>query len=327
MDTWVLAASLLAGAAVVLLSFGVWSLATVERQRVAWRVSRTGIRTPEARVQDVRLQDRSRAMFTPVDRAISKYTWAQKASQQLQKAEVNLTLSEFIALRVLATFVVVAVPLFFAFREDELLIGLAGIGAGVLVWWQIGAFVRRKIQRRQNAIEAHLDEALVNLAGSLRAGFSFPQACQMAVPQLHWPLNEEIQAMLEEVNVGAALDNALRNLAERVQSYEMDITVNAVLVQRQVGGSLAEILDSLARTLRERRELRGHIMALTAQQRLSAYFVAGIPLLTLGLLCITSWQFMAPLFLTFVGNILMAIGVIMDILGFLVMRRLTRIDY
>jgi tight adherence protein B len=68
-------------------------------------------------------------------------------------------------------------------------------------------------------------------------------------------------------------------------------------------------------------------MALTAQQRLSAYFVAGVPLLTLGFLCLTSWQFMKPLFVTFTGNILITIGVIMDLLGFLVMRRLTRIDF
>jgi tight adherence protein B len=246
---------------------------------------------------------------------------------ELQKAQINLYLSEFIAIRVVVTFVVVALPLFFAFREGELLIGLAGVGAGIVVWWQIADFVRNKIRRRQAATEAHLADALVNIAGSLRAGFSFPQACQMAVPQLHWPLNEEIQDMLEEVNVGRSLDDALKNLAERVQTYEMDITVNAVLVQRQVGGSLAEILDSLARTLRERKELRGHLMALTAQQRLSAYFVAGIPLLTLAFLSLTSWQFMKPLFVTFTGNILITIGVIMDLLGFLVMRRLTRIDF
>jgi tight adherence protein B len=133
--------------------------------------------------------------------------------------------------------------------------------------------------------------------------------------------------MIEDVNVGASLDDALRGLSERVESYEMDITVNAVLVQRQVGGSLAEILDNLAKTIRERRELRGHLMALTAQQRLSAYFVAGVPILMLGLLSLTSWQFMKPLFVTFIGNILIAVAILMDLLGFLVMRRLTRIDF
>ena len=140
-------------------------------------------------------------------------------------------------------------------------------------------------------------------------------------------MKDEMRTMLEEVNVGASLDDALRNMAERIESYEVDITVNAVLVQRQVGGSLAEILDNVARTIRERRELRGHIMALTAQQRLSAYFVAGVPIFMAGFLSVISWEFMKPLYLTTVGNILLAIGLTLDMVGFLVMRRLTKIDF
>jgi tight adherence protein B len=199
--------------------------------------------------------------------------------------------------------------------------------AGAFIWWQFGAWVRRRINRRREAIEAHLDETLTNLSGSLRAGFSFVQACQMAIPQLPWPLKDELQSLIEDINVGASLDDALRHLAERVGSYEMDITVNAVLVQRQVGGSLAEVLESIAATIRERRELQGHVMALTAESRLSAYLVAGVPVFMLGLLSLTSWQFMKPLFVTTIGNVLLAVGVVLDMLGFLVMRRLGRIDY
>ena len=329
MDVTILLASLLAGAAVVLVSYGAWSLAATERQRVSWRVSRTGvgIRPQGQHVADLRVQDRQHAVFTPVDRALAKYSWAEKARQQLDQAEINLYLSEFIAIRVVATAIVVAVPLAFAVSEGLLLVGLGGIAAGVFVWWQIGASVRRRINRRRDAIEAHLDETLVNLSGSLRAGFSFIQACQMAVSQLPWPLKDEFQELIEDINVGASLDDALRHLAERVGSYEMDIAVNAVLVQRQVGGSLAEVLDNIAATIRERRELHGHLMALTAQERLSAIFVASVPIFMLGLLSLTSWQFMKPLFVTTTGNILMAVGLFMDMVGFLVMRRLARIDY
>ena len=328
MDMTILLASILAGVAAVLVSYGAWSVATAERERVSWRVSRTGIGVrPTARTADVRVADRSHAVFSPVDRAIARYGWAERAAQQLAKAEVNLHLSEFIAARVIATAGVLAVALVVAIKEGNLLIGLGGAVAAAFIWWQFGSFVRRRIQRRKSSIEARLDDMLINLSGSLRAGFSFTQACQMAIPQLAWPLKQELQSMIEEINVGLSLDDALRNLAERVESYEMDITVNAVLVQRQVGGSLAEILDSLAGTIRERRELRGHLMALTAQQRLSAIFVAAVPVFMLGLLSLTSWQFMKPLFVTQVGNILIVIGMLMDLVGFLLMRRMTRIDY
>jgi tight adherence protein B len=329
MDSMVLLASVVTAAAVLLISYGVWSMVAADRTRVAWRVSRTGIgvRPQAQRTTDVRVQGRTSAIFTPVDRALSRYTWAEKARLDFQKAEIHLHLSEFIAMRVLATGVTFVIFLVIALSAGVFLVALAGVAVAAFIWWQTGSIVRRRIQRRVRAVEAHLDEALVAIAGSLRAGFSFPQACQMSINQLRWPLKEEMRAMLEEVNVGAALDDALRNMAERVDSYEFDITVNAVLVQRQVGGSLSEILDNVARTVRERRELRGHIMALTAQQRLSAYFVAGVPIFMAGFLSIISWEFMKPLYLTSVGNILLAIGLVLDMLGFLVMRRLTKIDF
>jgi tight adherence protein B len=329
MDLTILLASVLAGAAVLLVSFGAWSLSGAERQRVAWRVSRTGIgiRPQTLSTADVRLPDRQHVVFSPVDRALSHYSWAQNARNELAKAGIDFYLSEFIGLRVFLTGAVLVIPLVIAISNGQLLVGIGAVVAAVIVWWQVGAFVRNRIKRRQNALEAQLDDALVNISGSLRAGFSFTQACQMAIPQLRWPLQDEMKNLIEEINVGASLDDALRDLAQRVESYEMDIAVNAVLVQRQVGGSLAEVLDSIARTIRERRELRGHIMALTAQQRLSAIFVAGVPVFMLGLLSLTSWQFMKPLFVTQTGNILIALGLLLDLLGFLLMRRLTRIDY
>ena len=326
MDTLGVLATALAAVSVSLIGYGAWSLATAEKARVAWRVSRTGIgirRRPES-AADVRVHGRSNAVFAPVDRTLSKFGWAERSRLELEKAEISLHLSEFILIRVGATALVFAVVWMIG---GSFIFLLAGLGAAAVVWWQSGAYVRRRLNRRRQAIEAQLDRALVNLSGSLRAGFSFLQACQMSVNQLEWPLQGEMREMLEEVNVGASIDEALRNLANRIESYEVDIAVNAVLVQRQVGGSLAEILDNVAKTIRERRELRGHIMALTAQQRLSAIFVALVPVFMAVFLSLTSWQFMKPLYLTVTGNVLMAVGVVLDVLGFLVMRRLTKIDF
>jgi tight adherence protein B len=327
MDTVVLLATVLGAAAVGLLTFAIFNLATAERERVAVRVSRTGIgaRGGQGPVTDVRAQGRNSNFFAPLDRALVRCSWAEKSRLELDQAELAVHISEFVIMRALATlltFVVIALVGGF-----QLLFILFGLIAAVLVYWQFGAFVRRRISRRREAIDAQLDQALVSIAGSVRAGFSFLQACQLSVSQMEWPLKEEFEAMLEEVSVGASIDDALRNLAEKVESYEVDIAVNAVLVQRQVGGSLAEILANVAHTIRERRELRGHLMALTAQQRLSAIFVASVPIGMAVLLSLTSWQFMKPLYLTLTGNILLSIGIIMDILGFLVMRRMTRIDF
>jgi tight adherence protein B len=327
MDTVVVLATVLGAAAVGLLTFGIISMATAERDRVAMRVSRTGIgvRHIQGPATDVRVHGRASNFFAPIDRALVRYSWAERSRLELDQADLALHISEFVIMRALgtlATFAIIALVGGF-----QLLFILFGLIAAAVAYWQFGAFVRRRISRRRNAIDAQLDQALVSIAGSVRAGFSFLQACQLSVNQMQWPLKQEFEAMLEEVSVGASIDDALRNLSEKVESYEVDIAVNAVLVQRQVGGSLAEILDNVAHTIRERRELRGHLMALTAQQRLSAIFVASVPIGMAVLLSLSSWQFMKPLYLTLTGNILLSVGIIMDILGFLVMRRMTRIDF
>jgi tight adherence protein B len=327
MDTVVLLATVLGAAAVGLLTFGIFSMATAERDRVAMRVSRTGIgvRHIQGPATDVRVHGRASNFFAPIDRALVRYSWAGRSRLELDQADLALHISEFVIMRALGTLAMFAIIALIG--GFQLLFILFGLIAAAVAYWQFGAFVRRRISRRRNAIDAQLDQALVSIAGSVRAGFSFLQACQLSVNQMQWPLKQEFEAMLEEVSVGASIDDALRNLSEKVESYEVDIAVNAVLVQRQVGGSLSEILDNVAHTIRERRELRGHLMALTAQQRLSAIFVASVPIGMAVLLSLTSWQFMKPLYLTLTGNILLSVGIIMDILGFLVMRRMTRIDF
>lgn len=327
MDSLALLATVLGAAAAGLIGYSLVGASVTERARVAFRVSRTGIglRQSGTGAADLRLRARSQAVFAPVDHALSSYSWAERARRELELAEINLHVSEFVAIRVVASVLAFALVLLAA--GTAFLAVMGALGASLVVWFLVGGYVRRRINRRKQQIEAQLDGVLIHITGSLRAGFSFLQACQMSVNQMAWPLKQEFTAMLEDVNVGASLDDALRSLAQRLESYEVDIAVNAVLVQRQVGGSLAEILENVAHTIRERRELRGHIMALTAQQRLSSYFVAAVPVFMAALLSLISWQFIKPLYLTFTGNILLSIGIVLDVLGFLLMRRLTRIDF
>jgi len=328
-DALVLLTAIVGATAVALVSYGVWTIATAEREQVAWRVSRTGIgvRTRTEPFVDVRVQGRSSAIFTPIDRALIRYDWADSISILLRRAEINLYVSEYLVIRALAAFIPFVLFTFAALSSSQAIFLFLGVVVAGLLWWQVGAFVGRRIGARQRGIDDRLDEALAHLAGSLRAGFSFLQACQMVVPQLDGPLKAEFEEMLEDVNVGASMEDALKGLAERISSYEVDIAVNAVLVQRQVGGSLAEILSSVANTIRERRELRGHLFALTAQQRVSAYFVASVPFVLGIFLSLTSWHFMAPLYTTLAGNIMLTAGIVLDISGFVLMHRLTRVDF
>ena len=115
------------------------------------------------------------------------------------------------------------------------------------------------------------------LANSLRAGSSFLQAVEMIVREAQPPISTEFARVIREVNLGLPLDDALANLQRRVRSDDLDLMTTAIAIHHTVGGNLAEILDSIAYTIRERVRIKGEIKTLTAQQRMSGYVVGFLP--------------------------------------------------
>jgi tight adherence protein B len=325
-DTLVLLTSAAVAASVVLISLGLRLVATEERGRISLRVQRSGraATRPAARA-DVTWQAQRAGFFTSLEEPLHRFTWLQDVRDDLRRAGLDLHASEYFLFRFAAAVTAGAVVVLIF--GVSLLLGAVAVLTGVLVWIIPAVLVRRRIQKRQSLLESQLDSALTSLASAIRAGFSFLQACQMTTTQMKAPLRQEMEEALEETTIGVTIEEALVGMARRIRSYEVDIVVNAVMVHRSVGGNLAEILDSIARTLRQRRELRGHLMALTAQQRLSALFVSGVPVFMAVFLSLTSWDFMKPLWTTNTGGLLLLGGLVLDVLGFLVMRRLTRIDF
>lgn len=323
MDPLILITAGLVALSAVLTTVGFRSVAAAYSDRIDSRLARRGTSSSGA-AASVTIQQTSRGIFASLDRPLSKLNWAQRMRLNLKQADVNLHVSEFIFLRLLLS---VGGGLAIAVIGASLLTTVAGLIIGLMTWFVAGRWVAARIEHRRRRLEGQLDSALLGLATSLKSGFGFLQACQLSLDQLEWPLEDEIEDLLEDVSLGSSIDDALRAMAERVHSYEMDLMVNAILVQRSVGGDVGNTLENIARTLRERRELNGHIMSLTAQQRLSAYFVSGLPVLVGAFLSLTSWEFMRPLFTTQTGQILIGFGIVFDILGFLAIRRLTKIDF
>lgn len=326
MDTLVLLTSVSVAASIVLIAAGLRLVTMEETGRISLRVQRSGrVALRPATTADVRWQEKRRSLLNSLERPIHSFGWSQAVRDDLRRAEINLHVSEYVLVRfALATTSACVVLVLFSLAVLPI---AAALAVFIVMWLLPATMVSRRVQRRQFMIDQQLDGALVSIAGGIRAGFSFLQSCQIAANQLQWPLRSEIEEALEETALGVSIEDALTNMAQRVRSYELDIVVNAVMVHRAVGGNLADILESVAATIRERRELRGHLMALTAQQRLSAVFVAGVPAFMAAFLSLTSWEFMEPLWTTTTGNVLLVIGVVLDILGFLVMRHLTRIDF
>jgi tight adherence protein B len=323
-DTLLLVTSLLMGTAVTLIVLGFRMVTSVDSVRISSRIERSHRTTIGQQAEPGLGRQEQRGLLGAFESPLRNFRWIEDCSDELARAGVTLRVTEYLLMRV-ALSLLVAIVIVVAWA------GVAAILCAVLVAilvWKLPAFwVRGRVVRRQRMLEDQLDGALTSISTAVRSGFSFLQAVQLTVPQLQWPLREEFELALEETQLGVTIEDALESMAKRARSYEVDVVINAVMVNRSVGGDLGEILSNVARTIRDRREMRGHIMSITAQQRMSAVFVAAVPVVMAGLLSLVSWQFMKPLWTTSTGNILLIIGVVLDFLGFLLMRRLTRIDY
>ena len=198
----------------------------------------------------------------------------------------------------------------------------AGALAGILMGL---ALLGMRIRRRRKKFTNQLGDMLTMVANALRAGFSFMQAFELISREMDSPMGREVQLVVNEVNLGNTLESALDNMQRRVASPNFELVVTAVLIQRQVGGDLASILDTISETIAERVRMRREVMALTAQGRLSGIVVAVIPV-ALGLfLEIVNPGYLKPLLETDLGRMFIIGAIIMDMIGFLVIKRIVDI--
>ena len=196
--------------------------------------------------------------------------------------------------------------------------GAAGVLLGLL-------FLDLRIRRRQKAFAQQLGDMLTMVANALRAGFSFMQAFELIAREMDAPIGREVQKAVNEVNVGASLETALENMQKRVQSPDFELVVTAVLIQRQVGGNLAQILDTISETIQERIRMRREVMALTAQGRMSGIVLAALPIALGAFLTAVNPDYMRPLFEEPMGRMAIAGAVVLELIGGLLIRRIVNI--
>jgi tight adherence protein B len=210
--------------------------------------------------------------------------------------------------------------------------GVALLVALVLGWWVPRFWVNRRKAKRLQAFNDHLADTITLVANALRAGASFLQAIELVVRESQPPVSTEFNRVIREVNLGLPFEQALANMVRRVRSEDLELMTTAITIQHQVGGNLAEILDSIAFTIRERIRIKGEIRVLTAQQRMSGYVVAGLPIFLVVILSVISPTFLEPMFgdpFIFgipVGVIILAMGGVMMLVGFLAIRRIVDIE-
>ncbi|MGB6836592.1 MAG: type II secretion system F family protein [Dehalococcoidia bacterium] len=250
--------------------------------------------------------------------------WLEKLASDLERADTTLRPVEYITIRLTLAGLGFAMPYLLLGAG---VMGMLGAVAGALVGFFLPRmYISRRRQGRVDKLSAQLPEALTQVSNSLKAGFGLLQSLDLTAQQMQHPVSTEFKRTIYEMNMGSTPEKALQDLAERSGSYDLDIVVTAILVQRTVGGNLSEILDKVAETMRERTTIRGEIKTLTAQQKMTGLVIGLLPLGVVGLLMVMSPDYMTVLFTATLGKVMLGIGVVLEAIGIVIIRRILSIE-
>lgn len=186
-------------------------------------------------------------------------------------------------------------------------------------------FVQRRITKRLDTFQRQLADCLSLVANSLRAGFSFLQTMEIISREMEPPMSTEFERVMRDTTLGKSLDEALHSMDERVGSADFSLVVTAVLIQQQVGGNLATILDTIRETISERIRLRREIGTLTAQGRATGIILACIPVVLALFFYTLAPSFIQPLITTTIGHIAIGAAIILEIVGFIAIYKIVDI--
>jgi tight adherence protein B len=287
----------------------------VRRRRLAFELGVVPKET--ARTRFAALGSQATAL---AERALTNYDREGRVGRALERAGINLRPAEFAA--IVGTTVVATTLLGLLFLGPIL-----GLGVGVITAGIFYAVLSMRGQKRCERFEDQLGDTLQMLSGGLRAGHSLPQAMDAIVHEAESPTREEFQRVMFETQLGHTLPQAMRNLADRVGSEDFEWVAEAVEIQRDIGGDLAELLDNVTSTIRDRRRVTRQIKSLTAEGRLSAIILFALPIVMLGFMAAVNKTYFNTLTDSFAGNLMLVGAGTLMVVGGLWLRRIVRLLY
>jgi len=243
----------------------------------------------------------------------------EKFGREIEAAGMTWRLGEALVTSAMIGLTAFVVGLLLGSLMLAILLGAVGATSLLVV-------VKFKASRRRRAFATQLPDVLLLMGGALKAGYSLQQAASAVGEDARPPASEEFRRAMAEVRLGSSLDDALGALGARVRIVDFDWTVLAIQIQREVGGNLAEVLQNISDTIRERQRLHRQIKTLTAEARLSALILGTLPFAMAGFLFISNRQYLVPLVTTSLGLMMIGGAAFMMCFGFLWMRKIIRIE-
>lgn len=322
MDPLIILLPILAGGSILILFVGL-SRVMSSRSRVITRLGDiTAVVSDQAAEEAAEGERPKPEMVVTLDRAISRQTFGKRMATELARANLKLTVVEFMLLT--AGSVLLGAVLGALLGRQLRIVG--AVVGGVLGFVAPRVIMKFRQTRRVNAFNNQLGDTITLLANSLRSGYSLLQSMEMVAAELPPPMCEEFERVTREIGLGLSNEQALNNLLRRITSDDLDMMITAVNIHHEVGGNLAEILDTIGHTIRERVRIEGEIRTLTAMARYSGYLVSALPIAVAGFLFVMNPEYMAQLWEDPCGMQLLAGAAIAMTIGWIVIRRVVSIE-
>ena len=248
---------------------------------------------------------------------------SEAVALQLERAGVPLRVGEFYMIRGIAACALFLAPLIFGFSMFNLFIALV---LGAVGYMAPAKWLTNKRNKRTERINIQLVDMLGMVSNSIKSGYGLMQSLDFAGGQLPAPLGLELRRMLREATLGMTSEDALAAMGQRIDSKDLDLVLIAINIQRAVGGNLAEILDKVAYTMRERERIRGDIATLTSQQKLTGIVVGGLPVFMFAVFTVMNPDYMSVFFEESIGRIILVVAIGLEVLGYLAMKRIMAIE-
>ncbi len=264
-----------------------------------------------------------------LDKQVQGTSWSERTAKKLAQADLKMKPGEYLGL-ILVCCVFLGLVFFFIGGQSVI-----GIIIGVVVGFFVPrVYLNRAHDKRLTTFDSQLPDMLNLMTNGIRAGYSTMQAMEAVSREMPPPICDEFHRVVQEMRLGVAMEDALDNLLRRIPSDDLDLVVTAINVQREVGGNLAEMLETISETIRERIRIKGEIKTLTTQVMYSGKFLAVMPLLVIGALFLLNrdymMQFLLPennnLFGLPCGYISLGIVAIMISIGYFVMTKIADIE-
>ena len=280
----------------------------VGKQKEEKKVEKTGTQK-DNRKQSI---NNNRSALTKINKILA---------EELEKSDISKKTEDFIIIWIVVTFVP-GLLFMLIFKNQLIAPMLMIIGAVAPIM-----YMKSKQKKRRDMFESQLSDALMIASNCLKSGLTFNQAMDTISSECDDPIKSEFKRTVNEITFGSSQDEALEAMAKRVKSEDFDLVVSAVSIQRQTGGNLSEILDTIAGTIRERYKIKGEIKTMTGQGRVSGMIIGVLPIALLLIMSLINKELIMTLFTTTIGKTLIIISVCLETVGAIVINKIVTIKF